>query len=190
MSRSEKLQIALFGLALLLIGAGNQLARSGLTILAVALIGMGILSGGYQLLAVAKQPAGNPEEELTVSQKVVITLRGLTQVGFGLALILGSIAGALRGAEGLWQVLSSQRALLFLAVGAVLAAKSVQVALAEGHTLDSGWELLASIPFRLASLPILLIGLAFLAVGTLALLLPDLFDSWIQTTFGKLITAR
>jgi hypothetical protein len=187
MTRIDKLQAVLFGGGLLMTWVGVQLGRSWPLVFTIALIGVGIVLGGYQMLYALSQTLLDIGREPTRSQKVVALIQSLLQVGFGSALILGSIAAALIGTEGLWQLLSSQRGLIFGGIGAVLIALSVQVALGEGQSIQSGWELIASIPLRLASLPMLLIGLVFLAVGSFALLLPASYTSWVQTTFGQFI---
>jgi hypothetical protein len=189
-SRNEKLQVALFGSGLLLIWVGVQLSYTWIFASAVVLIGAGIVLGGYQLLATASQLSQGPDWEPTRSQKVVASIQGMLHVGIGLAMILGSIMAALVGPEVLWQFLSKQHGLIYFALGAVLTAMSVQVALGEGQARQSGWELLASMPLRLASLPMFLIGLAFLAIGTFALFIPNLFNTWIHAVLGPFITGR
>ncbi|TFG49364.1 MAG: hypothetical protein E4H33_02405 [Anaerolineales bacterium] len=190
MSRSDKLQVALFGAGLLLTWAGVQLPSSGFVAFAVAMIGAGVTAGGYQMLVTAGLPAEDPRSDPTRSQMMVTTIRSLLQVGFGLVLILGSMEAAVIGTEGLWQFISSQRSLVYLAVGAVLVATSLEVALGEGQVMRSRWELLASIPLRLASLPMFIIGLGFLGFGVFALLMPEIFNAWIHTTFGPFINTR
>lgn len=183
MRRPEKLQAALllFGLVLLWVAAQAELAR--LSGLGVILLGLGAAAGGFFRLQAAWEWRSIPEAP-AVPRQVVMWTRGLVQTGLGLALAMGGLTASLVGWERAWRLITRHPAPALLAVGSLLLAQAVILALAGGEPMSSRRQSLVSLPVRLASLPTLLLGLLILGVGGYALLAPAQFRAWLEVTFG------
>jgi len=183
-----KVQLALLLLGLALLWVASQAPGSRLASLGITILGAGVAAGGFYLLQAANESRSEPGA-LSGSQQLLLWLRGLAQSGLGLAISLGALAAVVLGGDRFLRLLTQQPAPALLAVGALLLAQAVNVALAQGEPMGTRWHWLASLPLRLTSLPLLLLGLLSLGVGFYALLAPAQFRAWLGMSLGPFFQA-
>ena len=106
------------------------------------------------------------------------------QVGIGLAVTAGGLAGTIVGWEGLGKLLADHPGAIVLVVGLAFLGIGMHDLLAVGEPQAKGWKLLARIPFRLVALPAVIIGLLLILVGLFQTVAPAAFHVWTTQLLG------
>jgi hypothetical protein len=106
------------------------------------------------------------------------------QVGIGLAVTAGGLAGTIVGWEGLGKLLADHPGAILLVVGTAFLGIGVHDLLAIDDPKAKGWKLLAGLPFRLAALPAVVIGLVLILVGLFQTVAPGVFHSLTTQLLG------
>jgi hypothetical protein len=185
LSRSTLVEVVIGIAGFALVWAGFYFDRPILVNSGVMLIGLAIAAGG--IIAMFRR-------EITFRRRYAgsVSYHGAAAVFMGAAIALAGgglmVVGLLLFggmAERAWQSAVRRPGIPLMFIGAVFSAYGLALALgprdASGKT---GWELVISLPERLAGLFLLGLGAAALAVGAFEFALPGQFDSLLRSLIG------
>jgi len=183
-SRSKWIVIGLFGAGFIAFWAGTNLGQPRLYSLGLLALGAGLTTSGAEAIADLVSYFDELKAAGYGLQGSWTFVVSAFQVGVGLAVIAGGLAGTVVGWEGLGRLLGEHPGAIMFVVGLAFFGIGMHDLLAIGGPQAKGWKFLARIPFRLAALPAVLIGLALIAVGLFQTLAPSVFHAWMTQLLG------
>lgn len=183
-SRSKWVVIGLLIGGFIAFWAGTNLGQPRFYSLGLLALGAGLTVSGAEAIADLVSYFDELKAAGYGLQSAWSFLVSAFQVGIGLAVVAGGLAGTVVGWDGFGRLLSDHPGTILFVIGLTFFGLGIHDLLAIGQPQTRGWKLLAAIPFRLAALPAVLIGLALIAVGLFQTLAPSAFHALLTQLLG------